>query len=396
MGTTAIRSIGGEPITMKWYTLTPLDVLLFRESKPFSPGEGAWAKGLFPPMPIVVFQAMRSTLPFQTHQKDRTLNFLGSFLLDPNNTLWLPTPKDLVAVRQKEKDTRSQGYSKKASDRWDRLVRLKPRQQAGSAWQSLSFDDRQLEPMVSEIDRNEEVCGKPKPWIKAEVLIHKYLEGIDLNPYEAFHQAFCEDPWGVQILPHTQMQTGSRQVLEADGYFTEVAIRLEAGWKFLAAIDADCPEQVVRLGGEGHRALLSPFNQHTPLSDQAKPSKPNREQRVAYLLTPGLAQVDPNAPIYGTYPANWKEHLQGCVSDRPLLWGGVSQIRRRKFGDPSSVERGDQEFSLLPQRAFVPPGSVYIFNQPPPSINALLPSGNQNWLTTFRQLNYGKLLWGKH
>lgn len=31
-----------------WYVIEPLNVLLFRESKPFSPGAGSWAKGLFP------------------------------------------------------------------------------------------------------------------------------------------------------------------------------------------------------------------------------------------------------------------------------------------------------------------------------------------------------------
>lgn len=28
---------------MFWYTLTPLDVLLLRDAKPFTPGERAWA-----------------------------------------------------------------------------------------------------------------------------------------------------------------------------------------------------------------------------------------------------------------------------------------------------------------------------------------------------------------
>ena len=48
---------------MYWYAIEPLDVLLFREAKPFSPGEGSWAKGLFPPLPSTVFQALRSILP---------------------------------------------------------------------------------------------------------------------------------------------------------------------------------------------------------------------------------------------------------------------------------------------------------------------------------------------
>ncbi|MFM7714712.1 MAG: type III-B CRISPR module-associated Cmr3 family protein, partial [Microcystis sp.] len=34
---------------MYWYTITPLDVLLLRDAKPFSPGERAWAGSTFPP-----------------------------------------------------------------------------------------------------------------------------------------------------------------------------------------------------------------------------------------------------------------------------------------------------------------------------------------------------------
>lgn len=86
---------------MHWYSLTPVDVLLFRESKPFSPGEGAWAKGQFPPLPVTVFQAMRSAIaPYATRaqRQKRDLSFLGPFLRQDETTLWLPTPKDLVCV----------------------------------------------------------------------------------------------------------------------------------------------------------------------------------------------------------------------------------------------------------------------------------------------------------
>jgi CRISPR-associated protein Cmr3 len=97
------------------------------------------------------------------------------------------------------------------------------------------------------------------------------------------------------------------------------------------------------------------------------------------------------------------------------LWGGVSQIRRKLViscgkenqerttsqissgsSSPNSEAKGDEEFALLPQRAFVPPGTVYIFNQIPSETEALLPKPEStgNWLTSFQKLNYGKLLWG--
>ena len=89
----------------KWYQLTPLDVLLFRESKPFTPGEASWAKGFFPPPPSTVFQALRTALavsdPNESKISKRDLNFLGPFLMDSSQTLWFPTPKDLLAVGTK-------------------------------------------------------------------------------------------------------------------------------------------------------------------------------------------------------------------------------------------------------------------------------------------------------
>ncbi|MDY6940826.1 MAG: type III-B CRISPR module-associated Cmr3 family protein, partial [Cyanobacteriota bacterium] len=132
--------------------------------------------------------------------------------------------------------------------------------------------------------------------------------------------------------------------------------------------------------------------------------KPESDRSIAYLLTPGLAPAEPDAPIYAAYPYNWGDRLAGCVTDRPLLWGGVSTIRRRlpnRANSTDKSDRGETEFALLPQRAFVPPGTVYHFKkdkQPEAEeVKLLLPkrSDSPPWLRTFEQLNYGILLWGK-
>ncbi|NJO86031.1 MAG: hypothetical protein HC818_05095, partial [Synechococcaceae cyanobacterium RM1_1_27] len=73
------------------------------------------------------------------------------------------------------------------------------------------------------------------------------------------------------------------------GYFTEVAIRLRRGWRLAAAISARVPTTTVRLGGEGHRALVAPLENWKPGIDWDQ----SREGTglVAYLLTPGLASL---------------------------------------------------------------------------------------------------------
>lgn len=168
---------------MHWFSLTPLDVLLFRDAKPFSPGEGAWAKGLFPPMPITVFQAMRSLLPYygdNQPDKRRNLEFLGPFLQDPNGHLWFATPKDLVGVRtRKWNEEEPKPGQKKASDDWEALIRLEPYQYDDDPDnEPFDFSTR---PMVSpNLGTKQYVCGKPQSWIRGDKLA-QYLRGKTLD-----------------------------------------------------------------------------------------------------------------------------------------------------------------------------------------------------------------------
>ncbi|QLE59758.1 type III-B CRISPR module-associated Cmr3 family protein [Nostoc sp. TCL26-01] len=382
---------------MHWYKITPLDLLLFRDCKPFSPGDGSWAKGLFPPMPITVFQALRSLLP-QTNDENRTqrhLSFLGPFLLDSKDTLWLPTPKDLFCLYPTGQDRKTK------SDNWSAIERLQPIPQ-DNAWMHLAFDEEQIPPLI--LNGN---ISPPQPWIKAAALF-AYLKGE--KPSKDWHKEdFHENPWKTQVLPHIQMQTDKRQVKDADGYFTEVAVRLQDGWCFIAALSGEilATESVVRLGGEGHRALVSLLEADTTLKKQLDLIVGDKEQfksiesdrsptlpNFAYLLTPGLALFAETR--YSAYPQDWKKQkeqpkdweLKGCATDKALLWGGVSTLRK-KMDDKTR-----EESALLPQRAFVPPGTVYIFDGKLPEKLQVLPKEGGQWLETFQKLNYGKLLWG--
>jgi CRISPR-associated protein Cmr3 len=205
-----------------------------------------------------------------------------------------------------------------------------------------------------------------------------YLQG-SLPQADDFH----EDPWDTQVLPHIDIKSDTRQVKEEAGYFTEVATRLRWGWRLAAAISARIPATTVRLGGEGHRALVTPLEDWDPGIDWERFRQGTG--RVAYLLTPGLAQPEADPRIYQAYPSQWQPYLAGCATDRALLWGGISAVRRQ------GSERLD--FALLPQRAFIPTGTVYHFKEDPPPPRQLI--GNPCAQSqTFASLNYGTLLWG--
>ena len=406
---------------MKWYAITPLDVLLFREAKPFVPGEGAWAKGLFPPMPITVFQALRSQLPINNKKarKPRDLTFTGPFLQSPDGDLWFATPKDLMAIgKYKDGDKEPNPSYKKSAGNWERLATLTPAPRQDSVWSDVcisnpslfkSSKDRSVEntlvdmadlrPMVaSDLKAQEYVLGPPPNWIRGEAL-QKYLAGDNTFDPE---KDFCKDPWDVQVMPHIHMQSDQRQVKDSEGYFTEVAVRLKPGWRLVAGIAGSDELQesaIVRLGGEGHRAMLSSIDAPSDWKDlnpyRTAPANSNR----VYLLTPGLAQPESDRPIYGVVPYQWKDYLEGCATDKSTLWGGVSKIERTLSRKPKNNEEftpiKTEEFALIPQRAFVPMGTVYVFGKSPPTQTQLLPQRNATWLKTFETLNYGTLLWGR-
>jgi CRISPR-associated protein Cmr3 len=389
---------------LHWYTLTPLDLLLFRESKPFSPGDGAWAKGQFPPLPTTVFQAIRSATNAYGNNRDRNLNFIGPFLvyepLGAKPTIWMPTPNDLVCVQTAAESEEDSNFEDRAAQ-WQRTARLQPCDRTHPAWKhigfnSIQFPDNELTPMIppypanlaqnenrnTVLHPNERIAGRPHPWIRLDALL-QYLEGECLTDPSTFK----EDPWSIQVLPHIKMQSEARQVTESEGYFTEVAIRLHPDWKIVAGLTLHLQTpQTVRLGGEGHRALLDPINLTKEWATIKPFLQPQTHDKTAYLLTPGFAEAKPN--VYSVYPESWKTSLSGCAGDRPLLWGGLSTFQKRGSPEKSSA--------FLPQRAFVRSGTVYRFKQQPEA-GRLLPSpeGQDNWLKTFYSLGYGTLLWGK-
>lgn len=394
---------------MKWYAITPLDVLLFREAKPFVPGEGAWAKGLFPPMPVTVFQALRSHLPF-TKEKHQNLSFVGPFLQCPSGDIWFATPKDLIAIgKYQDGDKEPNPSHKKSAEQWERLVKLEPAPREDSVWSEVCFSKpslfqsskdhsventlmemADLNPMVPlNLKAKDYVIGPPPAWIRGEAL-QKYLSGDNTFDHK---KDFCKDPWDVQVMPHIHMQPDQRQVKDSEGYFTEVAVRLKPGWRLVAGITGSNElkdSAVVRLGGEGHRAMLSSIDTPGDWTKLEAHRAVLSDSKRAYLLTPGLAQATSDKPIYGVIPHQWQDDLEGCTTDKSTLWGGVSKIDRIL---PKG--RKNEEFALIPQRAFVPMGTVYVFGKSPPTQTRLLPERNAKWLKTFETLNYGTLLWGR-
>jgi len=366
--------------TLSWYRLDPIDVLLFRDARPFQPGEGSWAKSLFPPLPITVFQALRSLCnPYRERRHD--LEFLGPFFIDGHDQVWVATPKDLICIGDKsaaKADINDVADTTKVK----RLSRTQPAPANDPAWKHLRHPLGHLRPIVEPpLESHEQLLGRPQPLMRLDALA-LYLSGrLDqLKAKEHFHGL----PWSSQVLPHIYMADASRTVREEGGYFTEVANRLAPGWGFVAGISVPNLEGVVRIGGEGHQAQV-----HTLKTNPLAVLKPFYGQgagSLAYVLTPGLAQATEEAPIYGLYPQEWRDQLVGVVGDRPLWAGGLSTVTRRS---------GQTQLGYSVQRAYVSAGTLYHFRTPPnPRPEQLLSGVAAKARPTFEKLHYGQLLWG--
>ncbi|KJH70761.1 type III-B CRISPR module-associated Cmr3 family protein [Aliterella atlantica] len=358
---------------MYWYTITPLDVLLMRDAKPFTPGERAWAGSIFPPTGHALAGALRSILG-----GDR-LEIIGPFFCR-DRTLYLPRPlgfyqsTPLIPLDWEHNSPLHHCLTNSMQPR--PLVKAT---ETGS-------------PSDVEDDSDE---TKFRQYIPADVA-QSYLKTgkIERKNWELKY-AGEDKPWLVETRSHNSMNAGTRQVKDADGYFVENAIRLLPDWSIAIALNQNIPTPVtLRLGGEGHRAILAKCEALAAQWDklqnlsQQNFSKPGKS--LAYLVTPGIFERkhDGGNSTCKAYPWEWKlAHARGnlvsVATEKPVA---ISSRRR---------DRTDKSIPA-PQVFAAPPGSIYYLNQPQSLFAedaASKPGKALDAAKNLRQLGYSQLLW---
>ncbi|NPV45034.1 MAG: type III-B CRISPR module-associated protein Cmr3 [Firmicutes bacterium] len=97
----------------KTIRIEALDTLFFRDGRPFAKGEETWGWGMFPPVPSVLYGALRSVyfsgdigkLPMANERNDPTgkLELTGSYI-SIENLSYFPLPLDCVQFKDAQKD----------------------------------------------------------------------------------------------------------------------------------------------------------------------------------------------------------------------------------------------------------------------------------------------------
>ncbi|MBO0352261.1 CRISPR-associated protein Cmr3 [Phormidium pseudopriestleyi FRX01] len=370
---------------MYWYTITPLDVLMFRDAKPFTPGERAWAGSIFPPNGHTIAGALRGIAgdPVNFHLK-------GVFLVH-EDTLYFPRPlgfvgsTPLLPLDWMPDSPLSQGF-------WNplqpcplvkpRLERDGPREQDDELPQGYFY----------------------RQFLSSQA-IATYLEtGQIAKPNWLTQDQKAVKPWTVETRSHNSLDEGTRQVKDADGYFVENAVRMASGWSLAIAVNQLLEKTVIQLGGEGHRAILERCQ---PLEEQWKTIATLSDRNfkksgkaIAYLVTPGVFERKQNQSQATCRAWPWEWKLAHAVNGNQKPGSLVSVATDKAVAISCRVretesKQGQSKQSIpAPQVFAAPPGSLYYLNQPEPLFqdSHTAPHHVQRW----RQLGYSELLWISH
>jgi CRISPR-associated protein Cmr3 len=386
-----------------WYTLTPLDVWMFRDAKPFAPGERAWASAaVFPPHGHTIAGALRSTLGQDvtmggTNANNPKFNLRGPFFCHTSieasgaqsSTLYFPSPLGFF----NQQPLIPQSWFPES----DRVC-----------LDAIINDPDRPEPLfqqsLPESGATNGSAKMGKPWRSYNDILH-YLQHGDL-PQAAMlpTQEEREQPWSLETRSHNTLEAGKRTVKKSDGYFVEKGIRLHTGWSLAIGIDSKLPSpQILRLGGEGHRALLercpSLDEQWKTLQEKSeanfKEGEKKNERRVAYLATPGVFQRKHNGRMMcQSSPWEWSLTQRDGRNPKTKTGSLVSFATDRAVSianRTTATKKPNAGQSIpAPQVFAATPGSMYYLERPEPLFQEVTSSSPEH---RWRSLGYSELFW---
>ena len=391
---------------MYWYKLAPLDVWLFRDAKPFSPGERVWATSGFPPNGHAIAGALRglmkNTEGLAKEQKP-IFKIIGPFLCW-QNTLYFARPLGFAgAVPLFPLPWYEEHPLHQAMWNPDRPFPLLPR--------SLTYGTRTAptNPAPEEAEAEAEAYRQYLP----SAVVQQYLKSGQIDREDWLAEDESEvNPWRVEIRPHYApnyaIKSGARQI-GRNSHFVEKSIRLMDGWSLAIGIDRLFPSpKTLQLGGEGHRAVIEKCDELKPqwenLQKLSRANFAKKDKSLAYLVTPGVFERKRDRKaMCRSWPWEWKFAGTGrddSAADTPRE-GANGPLVALATDKPMAIscrlrDKNSGKSIPAPQVFAAPPGSLYYLNEPVP-LSADEQSQKQKRVSgaarRWRQLGYSELLW---
>lgn len=321
-----------------------LDTLFFRDGKPFTGGEEAWANMLFPPLPSVLYGALHSAFlaeQIRTWKKKTTEKILNikAIALESDGSLLFPIPLDCVKPKGDNENLASVLHVADAPQNSNCLIRY---------INQSTNDNLVLETIEHGFLKSDALsqylCGQQ------EALLYKMLSdfmviepkvGIKrMNDTHASEEGMLYRVEMRRLQPKMELQQDSSPILSL---FVQYIAKYD---------DVRLPNRgILRLGGEGKAAAYE-------LSNASLPPKPTLtgNRFKLYFATPAifkqgwrpswLKQVNENT-FQGRYE-QLELRLVTAIIGKPLFVGGFDMEQRRP----------------KPMRKAVPAGSIYVFEIP--------------------------------
>ncbi len=383
---------------MYWYKLTPLDVLMFRDAKPFSPQERAWAGSVFPPNNHAIAGALRSSLGINGNIK------MKGTLLCCDENLYFPRPFNYVNQNRLEPIEWLDDKHPSKQMLWDKSKPV-----------PLVLSDR----ANNDPDEDKHKKAEYRQFLPSDVVLKLLNNETLIDKDWLVNQAKekKDKPWIVETRSHNTLQDGTRTVKESDGYFVENAVRMIDGWGLAIAVDKKTDAKlnnlqkplVMRLGGEGHRVLMERChafdNQWDKLQKVSFNNFNTGGRSLAYMVTNGVFErmTDRGTPKNAKYqrslcrPYPWEWELadpDSGSSDRNVL---VSVATDKPV--PISCRFRDKdtgESVPAPQVFAAPAGSVYYLERPTELWQNTKEQGDKKSLKVWHDLGYAEMLWIKY
>lgn len=399
---------------LTWYTLTPLDVLMFRDAQSFASGGRAWTNGRFPPTGHAIAGALHSLLqshtPFELRGpflcRERTLYFPRPLGYDPTTQ---PAPAELTPLA------------------WDANNALS---------ELLQTDPERVRSIVqASWDSNQKLADSQTvrypAYLPHETIAH-YLKTGQITT-EQWQQAQTQPPipWLTPTRSPNTVEVGIRQTQDADGFSVEDAVRIYDGWRIAIGIGTHAktdqtltiPEHtVMQLGVEGQAVVLERADelgqQWEALQGLSQANFEKAGHAIAYLVTPGVFERRDmkrrngkarETTLCRPYPWEWglAHSKQTQPSKPPLLVSYATEKPLVISGRMSVSPDRDPSQALdfpAPQIFAAPPGSLYYLDQSPPQL------GKDRWpygdvglfqdstqapgtVRRWRELGYSELFW---
>ncbi len=386
---------------MYWYKLTPLDVLMFRDAKPFSPQERAWAGSVFPPNNHAIAGAIRSSFDIKC-----PIQIKGTFLCC-DDELYFPRPFNYVNQNPLTPITWLNDDHPSKQMLWDKSKPV-----------PLVLSDRDH----PDPDENKHTKSDYRQFLPCEVVL-KLLKNevlIEENWLVNKDKEKQSQPWKIETRSHNTLQDGTRTVKDSDGYFVENAVRMLDGWGLAIAIDAETDKRlrqrekplVMRLGGEGHRVLVEPCDHfETQWQNLQTVSQHNfiaGEKSIAYMVTNGVfervsdrgsSDGQPRS-ICRPYPWEWKLSQDGkgalvsVATDKPVPIS--CRFRQKEKEDEEDIPSKERKSVPAPQVFAAPAGSVYYLERPAALWQNLPENAEKKSLKVWHDLGYAEMLWIKY